>query len=706
VNVGTNSSNFSSSSLLNNDSVTCVLTSNATCATNTNVSSNLIKMTISGSIIPAVSISTSSNSVCTGATVNFTASPINGGTNPSFQWKKNGINVGTNQVNYSLTNPQNSDNITCILTSSANCANPTTAISNSISLLVNNPVTPSVSISASTSSICSGQNINFTAAVTNGGSNPTYQWKKNGVNIGTNSAFYSSSSLNNNDVITCELQSSIGCVSSTVVLSNSITVSVTNSVTLAIAISTNSNITCNGNLVTFNTSISNGGANPVYVWKNNGNIISGASNSSYSTSALTNNDIITCELTSNASCLLSSVALSNSIQMQVNPNLTASISISTNTPNICTGASVTFNAIPTNGGSNPSYQWKLNGSNVGTNSNSFTSSSLSNNDAITCTLTSNSNCVITNTVVSNGINLNVGNPVIPSLSISSNTTSICGTQTATFTANPVNGGNAPIYQWKINSSNVGSNSSIFNPTNLTNGDIVSCQMISNAACASTGSVNSNGITMSVGTSLTPSIEITANTLNVCVGDSVFFNSIIQNGGNNPIYTWKINGQTVGSNKPTFSTNNLNQNDLVSCILQSNVLCASQNSVTSNTLTINLNSVSQPNVSIQSSQNPVCSGTSVNFTASAANSGTNPIYTWKLNGNTVGVNSSSLILNSVSNGDIVYCQVRSTSNCTFGFTINSNSISIFWFNKQNSLAASRSKVSFFPSPYQWPSHFRF
>jgi hypothetical protein len=181
--------------------------------------------------------------------------------------------------------------------------------------------------------------------------------------------------------------------------------------------------------------------------------------------------------------------------------------------------------------------------------------------------------------------------------------------------------------------------------------------------------------MSVGNSLTPTIEISANTLNVCSGDSVHFTSSITNGGNNPVFTWKINGVVVGTNKSTYSTNNINHNDLVTCQLQSNVLCASQNTVNSNTLTMSLNSISQPNVSIQSSQNPVCSGSSVSFTATASNAGANPVYIWKLNGNTVGVNSNVMILNSVSASDVVYCQVRSTSNCTFGFTSNSNSITM-------------------------------
>ncbi|MCC7029337.1 MAG: hypothetical protein IT257_03455, partial [Chitinophagaceae bacterium] len=139
-------------------------------------------------ITPTISIVESGNNICQGTSVNFTASITNGGI-PTYQWKVNGTNVGTNTNTYSYT-PGNSDIVTCQLTSTATCANPAIVTSNSINMNVVNVVTPTISIVESGNNICQGTSVNFTASITNGGT-PTYQWKVNGTNVGTNTNTYS-----------------------------------------------------------------------------------------------------------------------------------------------------------------------------------------------------------------------------------------------------------------------------------------------------------------------------------------------------------------------------------------------------------------------------------------------------------------------------------------------------------------------------------
>ena len=187
-----------------------------------------------------------------------------------------------------------------------------------------------------------------------------------------------------------------------------------------------------------------------------------------------------------------------SIIVNVNPIPIPSVLIGVNPGNtICAGTSVTFTATPTNGGSSPSYQWKVNGVNAGTDSAIFTSSSLTNTDKVTVVLTSNATCASPINANSNQITMTVNDSVIPSVSITASTTTICPGENITFSAVPINGGNTPFYQWKINNNNSGTNSPNFSTSTLADGDIVSVELTSNAICVSPAKTTSNSIPISV-----------------------------------------------------------------------------------------------------------------------------------------------------------------------------------------------------------------
>src|SRR5206468_1459914 len=100
-------------------------------------------------------------------------------------------------------------------------------------------------------------------------------------------------------------------------------------------------------------------------------------------------------------------ATSNSITVSRTANVTPTVSIaltSGSNPG-CAGTSLTFTASQTNGGAAPGYQWKVNNINTGTNTSTFSSSSLANTDVVSCVLTSNASCVISATSTSNDITM-------------------------------------------------------------------------------------------------------------------------------------------------------------------------------------------------------------------------------------------------------------------------------------------------------------
>src|SRR5664280_1180395 len=95
-----------------------------------------------------------------------------------------------------------------------------------------------------------------------------------------------------------------------------------------------------------------------------------------------------------------------------------------------------------------------------------------NNDVVTVVTRSSLTCVSGNPATSNPITMTV-NPVLPaSVAISASPPgAICAGTSVNFTATPVNG-RTPVYQWKVNGLNRGTNNPAFTTTTLANNDVV------------------------------------------------------------------------------------------------------------------------------------------------------------------------------------------------------------------------------------------
>ena len=167
-------------------------------------------MVVNPNLLVSVSITSSSNPFCAGSSVTFTATPNNGGTPPSYQWKVNGIGVGSDNQVYSYF-PNNGDVVTCVLNSNIACPVGNPATSNAITMIVNSNLPAGVTITATSNPFCPGSSVTFTATPSNGGSTPAYQWKVNGNNVGINSSTYTYNPINN-DSIRCVMTSNLSCV--------------------------------------------------------------------------------------------------------------------------------------------------------------------------------------------------------------------------------------------------------------------------------------------------------------------------------------------------------------------------------------------------------------------------------------------------------------------------------------------------------------
>ena len=678
---GASTSSYSTTTAANGDKFSVVMTSNATCASPLTATSPQVTIIVNPTVTPSVIINASATTICSGTFVTFLPTPTNGGSGPFYQWKKNGTTIaGASTSSYSTSSIANGDQFSVSMMSNAACASPSTVVSPAITMTVNPIVTPSVVISATATTICSGINVTFTATPTNGGTTPAYQWSKNGTNIAsaTNST-YATTAAANNDVFSVVLTSSDPCASTTTASSTGITMTVNPVLTPSVVINASATTICAGANVSFTSTPTNGGTTPTYQWRKNGTNIAGASTASYSTTAAANADIFTVVLTSNATCASPATAISAGVVMTVNPVLTPSVVVNTSATTICTGTNVTFTPTPTNGGTTPSYQWQKNGTNIaGASTSSYSTTTAANGDIFTVVLTSNATCAAPTTVTSAGVTITVNSTLVPAVTIAATATTICAGTSVTFTATPTNGGTTPAYQWRKNGTNIaGASTASYVTTAAANGDIFTVVLTSNAGCASPTTATSTGITMTVNPVLVPSVVINTSATTICTGTSIIFTPTPTNGGASPSYQWQKNGTTIaGASTASYSTTTAANGDKFSVVMTSNATCASPLTATSSQVNITVNPTLVPDVTINASATTICIGTNVTFTSTPTNGGTSPSYQWQKNGtNVAGASTSSYSTTAATNGDIFTVVLTSNATCATPTTATSAGVTM-------------------------------
>ncbi|MFH1161599.1 MAG: PKD-like domain-containing protein [bacterium] len=179
----------------------------------------------------------------------------------------------------------------------------------------------------------------------------------------------------------------------------------------------------------------------------------------------------------------------------VTPGDSVEVSIVASADSVCEGIPMTLTGVAVNGGSTPVYQWQLNGINVGTNNPVYTFYPASGNP-VSCILTSSILCPSGNPASSNPV-LMIVNPLLPvSITISLSVNPVCEGIPVTSTANPINGGTSPVYQWQVNGINIGTNNPVYTYLPMTN-DLMTCTLTSSEQCTTNNPTSGNPVTMTV-----------------------------------------------------------------------------------------------------------------------------------------------------------------------------------------------------------------
>ncbi len=607
------------------------------------VSRDTMLVTVYNLSAPTVTITASTINPCPGSFVTFTATGTNQGPAPAYQWKVNGVNYpnATGPV-FTYSGLQNNDQVSVVMSSSSACASVVNVTSNIITVTLATPVTPTITIT-SNSTGCGGGAITFTAAITNGGTNPGYTWTIDGSPTTNHTPTFTNAIWNNGDIVNCVLTGNAFCTTANTAVSNGITINTANSLTPSVSISASAAFACAGSPLTFTATPVYGGNSPVYQWKIN-NVNVGTNSPIFTTTTLQTNDQVKVVMTSSYSCASPATVTSNTISALIGTN---PIAFAGNDVSICLGSSTQLI-----GGAGSSYSWSpATGLDDPTSPYPVATPLVTTAYVLTV---ANGFCIAKDTVV---VTVNSNAPV--TVNITSTAANICSGSSVTFTATPVNAGASPGYQWKVNGVNAGTNSPIFTSSSLQNSDQVTLVLASNNTCAPAGVVTSNIIQMSVTTS---PVANAGNDVSICAGSNTQLN-----GSGGTIYSWT---------PATALSNAAIANPVATpAVTTAYILTVANGTCTSkDTVVVTVAQPTTPFVSITTANNPICAGSIAVFTAVALNAGSNPSYQWQVNGINAGTNSAVFTSSSLQNNAQIKVIVTSNG-CTATPVVTSNVITL-------------------------------
>jgi hypothetical protein len=639
---GATSSSYTSGALSSTTYFRCAVTNG--CTNYSNVVTTTIVQAISGT-------ATGPSTVCTGSTATLTLT----GNSGTIQWQSSPDNITWTNIPGATATPYTTAAINSPIYYRAKVSNSPCAdvFSNVLHVTLNFiPLTPG-NIYGSTMP-CIGSTTTYSVATVGGAT--TYNWTAPlGSNIQTGTG---------TNIITVLIGASSGAIS--VSAGNTCGTSPTNSITIIPqssapaapgAISGPTTI-CSGS--TGNYSVAAVANTAYYKWAVPAGASVSAGQGTNSISILWGSTSGNVTVKDSSGCGISTAA---TLSVTVNPSVTPSLAIalSSGSNPSCAGSSVTFSASPTNGGATPVYQWKVNGSNVGTNSTTFTSTTLANGQVVSCALTSNASCASPATVSSNSITMTVNPMVTPSIStsITSGSNPMCAGSSITFSASPVNGGTTPAYQWQVNGTNAGTNSSSYTNAAISNGQSVTCILTSNASCATVSTATSTATTMTV--NAIPATPAPSSNGPVCSGTAL---NLFSNATANA-YSWNGPNSFVSSSQNP-STANVSSSDAGTYSLS-----VTQNGCTSSIGTINVVVNATPTVTVNNAT--ICSGQTATLTVNGASS-----YNWSSGGssNNESVNpasTTSYTVTGTSGGCSASAVATVTVNTTPSVTVNNATI---------------------------------
>ncbi|MFB0904190.1 MAG: hypothetical protein QMB11_07405, partial [Nonlabens sp.] len=426
-----------------------------------------------------------------------------------------------------------------------------------------------------------------------------------------------------------------------------------------------------GTTVTFTATPVNGGATPVYQWKNNGSNIAGATSSTYTTTSLASGSNITVVMTSNATCASPLTAISNSIAMTVYSS--PSVGNGNNASNkpsgptsICPPATGLVFNIPANMSGGETFEWSLPTgfsitSGAGTSQITVsvaTNATIGNNNI---SVTAYNPCGNSGASRDLGVSVNSFNGVnVPSATqsvCSDGSISVVGTLTGNATSGIWTAQNGTFSNIVTSTTNPILVSATYTPA-ITSGNVIltiTTNTPSGGGCPNVAGTATINLTVNQKVSITAQPTVTQT---LCSGSTATFS--VSATGSGLTYQWQkggvnlVNGGTIsGATSSSLSLTNITTADAANyrVVVSGAAPCSA---VTSNISALLVNQIIAIGTQPATTQS-VCSGTAASLNVVAT--GTGLAYQWRkgttnlTNGGSIsGATSTTLTINPTVTSD--------------------------------------------------------
>ena len=259
------------------------------------------------------------------------------------------------------------------------------------------------------------------------------------------------------------------------------------------------------------------------------------------------------------------------------------------------------------------------------------------------TSTSGSNACL---AYSNSASVQITGSILPAPTINTqpSSQSVCLGNSVTFTVS-ASGANLS-YQWKKGGTNIsGATSASYTILSTSAGDAANYTVTVTSSCGS--STTSSAATLTIPSTIIPSVSISVSNSSICIGSSVTFTASGSNmGGGTATYTFKNGASVVQTGSSKTYTVSPSSNLTITCDMSvSGASCVSPSTVSSSSASVSVNTVVQPVITGASS---ICLGGALNLTATSSTSGA--VYVWSPPSTASGI--SGLTTNNITKSVLV------------------------------------------------------